>query len=168
MTPANHSIHAEVFAMHHPARRPPRRSTVVLAALLLASAAACGKKDAAEDAAPGTATTAAAAVSVTDVSVGKSVDADKRVTDESDDFAPADVIYASVATTGAASNANLTARWTFEDGQTVDSTTQVISPTGPAATEFHISKPGGLPKGKYKVQVMLNGAPAGTEEFEVK
>ena len=153
--------------MHHPTRRPAWRRTAMLAALLLTGAAACGKKDATEDAAPGT-TTAASAVSVTDVSLGKGVDADKRVTNESDDFAPADVIYASVATTGSASNANLTARWTFEDGQTVDSTTQVISPTGPAATEFHISKPGGLPKGKYKVEVMLNGAPAETEEFEVK
>lgn len=149
-------------------RRPAWRRSVALAALLLAGTAACGKKDAAEEAAPGTTTTAASAVSVTDVSVGKGVDAAKRVTSESDDFAPADVIYASVATTGAASNANLTARWTFQDGQTVDSTTQVISPTGPAATEFHISKPGGLPKGKYKVEVLLNGSSAGTEEFEVK
>jgi flagellar hook assembly protein FlgD len=96
------------------------------------------------------------------------VDANKRVTDETDDFKQADVIYASVVTSGAAPNTNVTARWTFQDGQVVDSTTQVISPSGDAATEFHISKPGGLPKGKYKLEVLVNGTSAETEEFEVK
>jgi hypothetical protein len=35
-------------------------------------------------------------------------------------------------------------------------------------TEFHISKPGGWPKGKYKVEILLNGVAAETEDFEVK
>jgi len=34
-------------------------------------------------------------------------------------------------------------------------------------TEFHISKPGGWPEGDYKVEVMLNGASAGTKSFKV-
>ena len=60
------------------------------------------------------------------------------------------------------------ARWTFEDGQVVDEKTEAIAPTGEAWTEFHISKPGGLPKGKYKVEVFLDSKSAGTKEFEVK
>ena len=158
--------------MIHPAPRAARRA-VTLAALLLASAAACGKKDAAGDAvgdttAAGGTVAAPAAVSVTDVKLGKAIDANKRVTDETDDFGPADVIYASVVTSGAAANTNVTARWTYQDGQVVDSATQVISPSGDAATEFHISKPGGLPKGKYKLEVLLNGASVESEDFEVK
>ena len=153
-----------------------RVTTAVLTTLLVAATAACAKKDAdrAADtvaAAPGTlpapTTTPAAALAVTDVRLGKAVDANKRVADDTDDFKPGDTIYASVLTSGAASG-TVHARWTFEDGQLVDSTTQNISPTGDAATEFHISKPGGLPKGKYKLTVLLNGTEARTKDFEVK
>lgn len=37
-----------------------------------------------------------------------------------------------------------------------------------ARTEFHISKPDGWPEGKYHLVIMLNGATAGTKDFEVK
>jgi len=46
--------------------------------------------------------------------------------------------------------------------------TETIAPTGPAVTEFHISKPSGWPAGKYKVEIAVDGAPAGSKEFEVK
>ena len=152
--------------MYHHARR-----TAMLAALLLVSVTACGKNDADE---AGTTTADAGTIapannlSIGDVKLGKAIDANKRVTSESDDFRAADVIYASVETRGAASNASLTARWTYEDGQLVDSLTQVISPTGDAATEFHISKPGGLPAGKYKLTILVNGTEVESEDFEVK
>jgi hypothetical protein len=144
----------------------------VLAALLLVSATACGKKDADEgaaDTAAGTPANAtpAASVTVTDVKLGKGVDASHRVTDETDEFKPGDMIYATVMTSGASPSAMVHARWTFEDGQIVDSTTQTIAPTGDAATEFHIMKPGGWPKGKYKLTVLVNGAEAKTKEFKV-
>lgn len=150
--------------MYHSARH-----AVTLAALLLVSAAACNKNDADE----GTTTTAAGGtvaasnISVGDVKLGKAIDANNRVTDESDDFKSADVIYASVETKGAATNAVITARWTYQDGQVVDSLSTTIAPTGDAATEFHISKPGGLPAGKYKLTVLLNGAEVRTKEFKV-
>ena len=106
---------------------------------------------------------------VTDVDLGTAIGADKKVTgNEDDEFKPSDVIYAAVATEGTGSNATLTARWTFEDGQTVEETSQTVSPTGPATTEFHVSKPSGWPEGKYKVEILLNGASAKTEEFKVK
>ncbi|MGH7470527.1 MAG: hypothetical protein ACRENP_21490, partial [Longimicrobiales bacterium] len=69
---------------------------------------------------------------------------------------------------GTAENATLGARWLFEDGQTVEETNQTISPTGAAVHEFHVSKPSGWPKGKYKVEVLLNGSKVDTEEFEIK
>lgn len=142
----------------------------VLAALLLVSATACGKKDADEgatDTAAGTPATPAASVTVTDVKLGKGVDSSHRVTDETDDFDPGDMIYATVMTSGASPSATVHARWTFEDGQVVDSTTQTIAPTGDAATAFHIMKPGGWPKGKYKLTVLVNGVEAKTKEFKV-
>ena len=68
----------------------------------------------------------------------------------------------------ASSSASLKARWTYEDGQVVDESAQTIAPTGGAAvTEFHISKPTGWPVGSYKVEVLLDGAPAGSKNFKV-
>ena len=83
-------------------------------------------------------------------------------------FAPADALHAVVATTGTATDATLAAKWTYEDGQTVNEESRTISPTADAWTDFMISKPDGWPVGKYKVEISLNGAPAGSREFEVK
>lgn len=113
---------------------------------------------------------AADAMRVTDVDVGRSVDADRRVNDndDTDEFSPTDTIYVSVDTEGAANGASLTARWTFEDGQVVDETSQTISPTGPAVTEFHISMPDGLPAGQYTVEILINGQSVETSDFTVR
>ena len=149
------------------------RSARGLTAVLLAVAAltACSKeqKESAGDVTPGAAATtpAASTVAVADIEVGRTI-ANARVTDKSDNFKPADTVYASVHTTGTASAATVMARWTFEDGQVVSESSQSIAPTGDAYTEFHISKPTGLPKGKYKVEVFLDSKSAGTKDFEVK
>ena len=112
-------------------------------------------------------TTAPAPLTVASVNLGKSIGADKRVTSETTQFSRTDTIYASVSTNGTG-NGNVTARWTFQDGQVVDETTQPISATGPATTEFHISKPSGWPAGNYKVEVSLNGKVAQSKEFSVQ
>lgn len=109
-----------------------------------------------------------ASLQVSHIELGRSVDADKRVTDATKEFTPKETVYASVVTNGAASDAEVKARWTYQDGQVVEETTQHISPTGPAATEFHVSKPDGWPAGKYKVEIYVNQQLAGAEEFEVK
>jgi hypothetical protein len=128
----------------------------------------CGRKDAAStgDATSGAATTAA--VRVADVKLGRALGADKRLTDETDDFRPGDTIYAVVETRGTGPNTSLQARWTYQDGQVVDESSRSIAAAGEDVTEFHISKPGGWPKGKYKVEISLNGAAAESEDFEVK
>jgi hypothetical protein len=107
-------------------------------------------------------------VRVTEVDLGRSLNADKTIGDKTDSFRPADTIYAAVVTEGSSSNAALKARWTYQDGQLVDESVRTIAPAGKATTEFHISKPDGLPTGKYKVEVSLDGTSAGTKNFEVK
>ena len=107
-------------------------------------------------------------VKVTDIDVGRSLAADKTIAEKADTFRPADTFYLSVKTDGSGPSATLTARWTYEDGQVVDESTQSIAPTGGAsATEFHLAKPDGWPAGEYRVEVLLNGASAGTREFKV-
>src|SRR6185436_18310964 len=113
---------------------------------------------------PSTATTPA----VTGVELGKAIQPSKRVVQAQNTFAPADTIYAVVMTEGIADSATLIARWTYEDGQLVDESTQSIMMSGPATTEFHIMKPTGWPAGRYQVQISLNGTPAKSAEFTVK
>jgi hypothetical protein len=149
------------------------RSTraLAVAAIAVASLAACSKEknESAGDVTPGAAAPAPATstVAVADIDVGRALST-LRVTDKTVNFTATHSIYTSVHTTGSASTANVMARWTFEDGQVVQESTQSIAPTGDAYTEFHISKPGGLPKGKYKVEVFLDNKSAGTKDFEVK
>jgi hypothetical protein len=105
---------------------------------------------------------------VTNVDLGRNIGGDKHVTETTTTFSPNDVIYASVQTSGTAPNTTLQVKWTYQDGQVVDETSQTITTTGDEATEFHISKPGGWPAGKYKAEVYLNGQLVQTKEFEVK
>jgi hypothetical protein len=108
------------------------------------------------------------AFTVTGIEVGKQVGTDKRVTSPMTTFGPKDTIHASVATDGAAPKKVIAAKWTYQDGQVVKEAAETIAPTGPAATEFHISKPSGWPVGKYKVEIMVDGSPSGSKDFEVK
>jgi hypothetical protein len=149
--------------------RPALASACCLA-LALAAAGCRNRDDAArsDTQAAGGAVTTESALRVTEVDLGRAVGADNRVTDETDEFRPNDTIYASVITEGTANTAQLVARWTFQDGQVVDETSRQISPTGTAVTEFHISKPGGWPRGRYTLRILLDGREVQSKEFEVK
>ena len=130
--------------------------------------AACKKADnttPAADSSP--AMEPAAALMVASVDLGKAIDAERRVTNGTDDFGTRDTIYASVATTGNG-NGTLTAHWTFEDGQVVEHSEQSVAASGPAVTEFHIAKSTPWPAGKYKVAISLNGREVSSKDFEVK
>lgn len=107
-------------------------------------------------------------IEVEEIDIGRSLNADKSIADNTTSFKPNDTIYLSVKTDGSAPSAQLRTRWLFSDGQVVDEASQTISPTGEARTEFHIAKPDGFPPGKYKAEVYLNGQQAGTKEFEVE
>lgn len=113
-------------------------------------------------------TPVAQGVSVTSVDLGTAVGADQKVTSPTTAFSPKDTIYAAVSTTGSASNATLGAKWTYQDGQTVNDSNQTIAPTGPAVTTFHISKPDGWPAGNYKVEISLDGSMVSSKDFSVK
>jgi hypothetical protein len=118
---------------------------------------------------PGTTGTSGTSVGVrvSHIDLGRSLAADKTIDSSIDSFKPNDTIYASIATEGSAPTTTLKARWTYQDGQIVNESTQTIAPTGDARTEFHVSKPDGWPAGKYKLEVLVNGASAATKDFEV-
>ena len=148
--------------------RARTHTTVVLLAALTAFTTV-GCKGRSQDAAPsqdvGMAT--AGEVAIANVQLGKRLGPDKRVADATDEFSPRDTIYASVQTSGSAPNATINARWTYEGQQVVKEDTRTIAPSGTEATEFHISKPSGWPKGKYQFTVSLGGSTQ-SKDFEVK
>lgn len=160
----------------------PRSQLTLIAAIAGAFAlSACGKKEEPAPApappppaastpapAPPPAAPAPAPVAVAAVDLGSAVGPDQKVTTPTTAFTPKDTIYAAVSTTGTAPNAVLNAKWTFQDGQTVNESSQTIAPNGPAVTSFHISKPDGWPAGNYKVEISLNGTSVATKDFSVK
>ena len=105
---------------------------------------------------------------VSHIDTGRSLNADRTISNNTVSFKPNDTVYASIVTEGTAAMATLKARWTYQEGQVVNESTQTIAPTGDARTEFHISKPDGWPPGKYKLEVFLNGSSAATRDFEVE
>lgn len=111
---------------------------------------------------------APARVAVASVDLGTAVGPDQKVTAPTTEFAPADTIYAAVSTSGTAASAELDAKWTYQDGQTVNESKQTIAPNGDAVTSFHISKPNGWPAGNYKVEISLNGSQVASKDFTVK
>jgi hypothetical protein len=151
-----------------------RRTLSTLAlGLAVVAVPACKKKTETAAAPPDTTASAAPApaavpFAVKGVEVGKQIGGDKKVTAPTTTFGPKDTIYASVETDGAAPTKTIVATWTFGTGKVVKTDSQTIAPTGPAATEFHISKPSGWPVGKYKVEIAVDGSPAGSKEFEIK
>jgi hypothetical protein len=158
-----------------------RRNTTRVAAfagtlLLLGALAACNKKNdttLTDTTAAGTMTATVAMdttpIRVSDIQVGKVVGSDKKIGDQTTSFGVRDTMYVAVITDGAAKDAKITAKWTFNDKQVVKESSQTISPAGgETATEFHVDKKSAWPKGKYKVEVMLNGVSSGTKDLEVK
>ncbi len=135
--------------------------------LALIAAVGCAKSKPAEQPADAT-PPAMVAFKVVGMELGTSIDEQKRISAPATTFKPADVIYVSVATDGTSPGATMGAKWTYgADGQLVNEMTEPVAPTGPANTEFHISKPDGFPAGKYRVEVTLDGASVGTKEFEI-
>jgi hypothetical protein len=106
---------------------------------------------------------------VASVNLGRSIGDDKRIQDAATTFGVHDTIYVSISSEGVSPKATLKARWTFgAKGTLVNEETRDIAPTGPAVTEFHITKPSGWPVGKYTLEVSADGIPVATTEFTVQ
>lgn len=152
---------------------------LVLAALLGTVALAGCKKDAPAVTPPVAAPApmppapAPVAASVTSVDLGTAVGPDMRVTMPTTTFATKDTIHAAIATSTsdpmATMPGKLGVRWSHVDSnQVVHEESRDVNFTGNGVTDFQISKPDGWPVGKYKLEVMLDGAMVQTREFEVR
>jgi len=119
------------------------------------------------------ATATMATASVNGIDLGNAVGADMRVTAPMTTFAPTDTIYAAVRTgtsdPAASVASTLGAKWTHVDSnQVVHEESRDLALAGDGINDFQISKPDGWPTGKYKVEIMLDGAVVQTREFDVR
>jgi hypothetical protein len=121
---------------------------------------------------PMTPAPAATAASVVALDLGNAVGADGRVTAPATTFAPMDTIHASVSTRTSDPMATvpgkLSAKWTYQDGQTVHEDSRDLNLAANNVTDFQISKPDGFPAGRYKVEIALDGTVVQSKDFEVK
>lgn len=104
---------------------------------------------------------------IIDIEIGRAIGPDNRVTEPTEDFRPDDTIYASVVMLGTAQSATLKAKWMQVSGTLLDQTVRTVSPSGETVAEFHLVQPRGWEKGRYRVEIMLDGVTVGEEEFRV-
>lgn len=110
----------------------------------------------------------AATATVSAVTIGTTAAADKSVAAVTT-FKPTDKIIASIKTDGTASNVEVGAKLTYQDGQVAGEQKATLNTTGAETTNIEFSNANPWPAGKYTVDVTLNGAPAGTQQsIEVK
>ena len=162
--------------------RTPLKVALATALLATLGAAGCKKQDevpvppTAEAPAPAAEPAPAPApavvpLAVQDIEIGSAVGPDNRITTPSTTLGTRDTVYASVRTSGIANGNKLGVRWSFQDGTTEGKTvsTDERAITGEnTVTEFHAATSTGWPTGKYKVEVVLDGTPAQTREFEIR
>ena len=114
------------------------------------------------------ATDARAELSVLDIDIGKRVGTSHEVDDEIDTFAPKDTIYASVNTTGTVRPGAITSRWIFPDGSTLEAQARPPVADRDANLLFFLTKPEGLPTGKYTFRVFVDGREVRSQEATVR
>ena len=112
---------------------------------------------------------APAPVSATSITVGNTAAADKSVAAVST-YGVKDKIIVSVKTDAAtAANAAIDAKLTYQDGQVAGQQSATVVAEDAGTTNVTFSNANPWPAGKYKVDVTVNGQPAGmTQEIEVK
>ena len=157
--------------------KPNRISYALIVALAgTVALAGCKKKEEAAVAppvvtepAPAPMEPAPAPVAATSVTVGNAAAADKSVAPVST-FGTKDKIIVSVKTDAATSaNAAIDAKLTYQDGQVAGQQTATVVAEDAGTTNVTFSNANPWPAGKYKVDVTVNGQPAGmTQEIEVK
>jgi hypothetical protein len=103
---------------------------------------------------------------ITTLQLGKSLNPDNSVGTHTTRFKPDDTVYVSLLSDDPGYG-TVTVRWLL-NGQVVSEAKRDVSYTRAAATEFHLQNSGGFPHGNYRVEILINGQPAGTREFRVE
>lgn len=102
---------------------------------------------------------------VTDIQLGRSLNADSSVKEHAIAFTPHDTIYVSVLTAGRG-HATIGVRWSLAK-RVLDEPKKQVSYSDAAATSFELESASGFPEGDYSVEVFLDSQPVGSRTFKV-
>jgi hypothetical protein len=108
------------------------------------------------------------ALNVTSVTLGTEAGDDMSITDPTTTFKTVGPIVVSVATNGAASNVDITARLVYQDGQQAGEETETVNTTGMETTNFTFSNAEPWPTGNYTAEVLINGTQAQSKAFTIR
>lgn len=147
----------------------------LLALALTAAVVACARKEAPAPPPP-PAPTAAPTVEVPTpvpaarlekISVTKSVNADKSPGEAAASFGKKDTVYVSFWMADVPAGTEVKARWSDPSGKQLTEDKITTDKAGSGYSEFHAAKKSGWTPGTYKVDLFVNGQPAGTVNFTV-
>jgi hypothetical protein len=146
-----------------------RISTLGLVALALV---ACDRPSLKRNADASEASVAVAppAPSIATIELGRQAGTTLRVTELATTFTARDTVFLAVVTNNAASDSELTARWSFQDGSVIDSSSQNVAReagSSSSVSQFRLVRDEGWPVGGYTVDVWMDDMLVGTRQFEV-
>jgi hypothetical protein len=101
------------------------------------------------------------------ITVTKSVNADKSPGETAASFGKKDTVYVSFWVADAPVGTEVKARWSDPKGTQLTEDKIVTDKPGSGYSEFHAAKKSGWTSGTYKVDLFLNGQPAGSTTFTV-
>ena len=152
------------------------RLAVAVALTATLALAACNRADDAATPAPVVSepastqpiATAPSSLNVSAVTLGTSAGTDRRIATPMTTFTSSDPIVVSIDTSGVASNAELTARLVFQDGQTAGEKTERLTTSGDEITNVTFTNANGGPAGTYRAEIWVDGNQVQSREFTVR
>ena len=147
---------------------------VATAVALAVSTVACQKKvETAAYPPPGSeppavmATAVPAGARIERITVAKAVNADDSPGEAAAAFGRMDTVYVSMWTASAPVGTEIAARWFGPNGQQLTEDKVVTDKAGDGYTSFHAANVKGWAPGTYRVDILVNGAPAGSTTFTI-
>lgn len=104
-------------------------------------------------------------ITVDTIQLGRSLNADQSIASQTTTFKPNETVYVS-ALNSARGYGTLSVKW-YMGEQMLSEREKKVDFSGPGATEFNISSATGFPEGNYRVEVLLDGTPVGSRNFNV-
>jgi len=101
------------------------------------------------------------------ITVAKAVNSDHSPGESASTFGKSDTVYVSMWTADAPVGTEIRARWLGPDGQPITEDKVVTDKPGSGYTSFHAANTKGWAAGTYRVEILLNGQPAGSTTFVV-
>ena len=138
--------------------------------LLALGSGACKKKTETVSMPPAEAPPAsapAAGARIERITVAKAVNTDDSPGEAASTFGKNDTVYVSMWTANTPVGTEISARWLGPDGQQITEDKIVTDRAGDGYTSFHAANTNGWAPGTYRVEILLNGAPAGSTTFTV-